>query len=219
MREREMGQAGNIFCHRINGFEVEDIHTHRSDDLGAVLSVAPDVLKSLAQEHLYSVSLHPWYVSLAAMDAFSVAVAERSNDRHWIAVGECGLDGLCTTSPELQEKAFELSLVAARDYGRPAVIHCVRRWDGLSAVVRRVWGAKGAAAAFESGTPLIIHGFRKGVQMARQLLSAGFSLSLGEHFQEEVACIIPADRLFLESDESQMTIGEIKEKVYLCRIR
>lgn len=211
--------AGNIFCHRINGFEVEDIHTHRVGDPGAVLSVAPDILPSLTPEQLYSISLHPWQVTPAAMDAFSMAVAERGNDCRWIAVGECGLDGLCSTSPEVQEKAFELSLVAARDYGRPTVIHCVRRWDGLLAVVRRVWGTKGAVAAYEAGTPLVVHGFRKGVQMARQLLSAGFSLSLGEHFQEEVASLIPADRLFLESDESRLTIGEIKEKVYLCRIR
>ncbi len=211
--------AGNTFCHRINGFEVEDIHTHRSGDARAVLSLPPDKLASLAGNRLYSISLHPWAVSPTAMLAFSEAAAERNGDRRWIAAGECGLDHLCTTPADLQEKAFELSLATAREYGRPTVIHCVRRWNELSVSVKRIWGVKGAAAAYEAGTPLIIHGFRKGLQMACQLLAAGFCLSLGEHFQKEVACRIPVDRLYLETDESGLTVGEIKEKVYLCRIR
>lgn len=210
--------AGNIFNHYINGFEVEDIHTHCPENARAVLSLAPDELSSLSSPRLYSISLHPWFVTSAAMDAFSEAAARRGGDGRWIAVGECGLDGLCPVSPELQEEAFELSLATAREYARPTVIHCVRRWSEISVSVRKVWGRKGAVAAREAGCPLIIHGFRKGVRLADQLLEAGFSLSLGEHFSGEVACRIPADRLYLETDESCATIGEIKEKVYLCRI-
>lgn len=203
----------------MNGFEVEDIHTHCSENARAVLSVAPNGLSVLPENRLYSISLHPWYITPAAMSSFAEAADNRNDDKRWIAVGECGLDGLCPTLPDLQQQAFELSLVTAREYARPVVIHCVRRWGDLAAVVRRIWGMKGAVEAYEAGCPLIIHGFRKGVSLAQQLLEAGFCLSLGEYFQEEVACRIPSERLYVETDESGLTIGEIKEKVYLCRMR
>ena len=65
--------------------------------------------------------------------------------------------------------------------------------------------------------PLIVHGFRKGPQLARQLLAAGFHLSLGEKFNPEVARIVPTSRLWFETDESQEDIGKIRKRILELR--
>jgi Tat protein secretion system quality control protein TatD with DNase activity len=53
----------------------------------------------------------------------------------------------------------------------------------------------------ETIPPLIIHGFRKGPQLARQLLDAGFSISIGTHHHPDILSIIPPHRLYHETDE------------------
>ena len=61
--------------------------------------------------------------------------------------------------------------------------------------------------------PLIVHGFRKGPQLAQQLLDVGFHISLGEKFNPEVAKIVPSDRLWRETDESALDIQEIRQTI------
>lgn len=46
---------------------------------------------------------------------------------------------------------------------------------------------------------------------------AGLYLSLGEHFNAESAKVIPADKLFIESDESSLPINEIYNSVAQAR--
>jgi TatD DNase family protein len=196
-----------------------DIHTHSAGRPDSVLSLPPAEVLGLpsAAKQLYSLSLHPWYVTRAMMADFERVVSERAEDSRWVAVGECGLDPLCETAPALQLEALLLSLGTAKTLGKPTVLHCVRRWDDLQATVRRVWGQQGAAEAFRHGAPLIIHGYRKGKALAQSLIKQGFCLSLGEHFQPEVGRLVPPERLYMETDESPLPIAEIRRRVEAAR--
>ena len=49
--------------------------------------------------------------------------------------------------------------------------------------------------------PWIIHGFRGKAALAEEYLKHGFYLSFGEKYQEAALCRVPADRLFIETDE------------------
>ena len=180
--------------------QLADIHTHTPGRPDALLSLLPEQF-SPTVDTPFSLSLHPWYLGDDSVDAFHRTLAE-CHDHPWLmGIGECGLDLRCPTPIGLQQAAFLASLKAARDLHLPTIVHCVGAWGSLQSFVRQVWGNGGAHAALEADAPIIIHGFRKGPQLASQLLAEGFCLSLGRRYNEAVLPLIPPDRLFHESDE------------------
>ncbi len=141
-------------------------------------------------EQYYSLQLHPWHLTgRQDIEAYVTMARKLRDDPYFVAIGECGLDALCDTPLPLQKEAFRTALLMAEEQNKPVIIHCVKLWAELMALTRG------------HQSPLIIHGFRKGPELAKQLLDAGFSLSLGQHFHPEVKEIAPPDRLFSETDE------------------
>lgn len=138
----------------------------------------------------YSLQLHPWHLTgLQDIEAYVSKARQLRDDPYFVAIGECGLDALCTTPLPLQVEAFRTALQVADELQNPVIIHCVKLWSQLLAETK---GHQGL---------MIIHGFRKGPELASQLLDAGFSLSLGKHYHPEVLKMIPQDRLYFETDE------------------
>ena len=84
-----------------------------------------------------------------------------------IAIGEAGFDKLRGPSPELQRKVFEEQVAISEELKKPVVIHCVRAWDELLAVHKKL----------KPKMPWLIHGFRGNTELAAQLLSKGMYLS------------------------------------------
>ena len=186
----------------MNFRQLNDIHTHQEGRSDALLSLMPgrDPIPAATP---FSLSLHPWFLDEGSIGLFREALCRFQDHPLLMGIGESGLDNRCQTPLPLQHEAFLLSLQAARDLRLPLIIHCVGLWGEMQQDVRQVWGARGAQAAYDADSPLIIHGFRKGPQLARQLLDAGFCLSLGQHFHPEIADLIPAERLFHETDEAR----------------
>lgn len=174
-----------------------DIHTHRSGKSGSVLSISvTDVDQVLISnekqetKQYYSLQLHPWHLAGPQnIDAYVAMARKLCDDPYFVAIGECGLDALCDTPLALQSQAFKAALQLADELHKPVIIHCVKLWSQLLAETK---GHQGL---------MIIHGFRKGPELARQLLDAGFSISLGQHYHPEVRMMTPPDRLFFETDE------------------
>lgn len=177
----------------------DDIHTHTEGRHEAVLSVAPELVEDLLlrdQEQCFSLELHPWHLkSEEDIRRFEQRARQLASHPQLVAIGECGLDPLCPTPLPLQHQAFVSALRIARELGLPVVIHCVKLWDEMMRDVAQVFSADERREA-----PIIIHGFRKGPQLARQLLDAGFSISLGALYNEKTREVIPADRLYRETD-------------------
>ena len=110
---------------------------------------------------------------------------------------------------ELQQIVFEKQLLLAQKNNKPVVIHCVAAFQEIIETKKRL----------HISVPMIIHGFSKNEQVAKQLLDNGFYLSFGKYLLqsrslgtalEMVFKSIPDNRIFLETD----TVNDGIEKVY-----
>lgn len=181
-----------------------DIHTHNK-----AANPATAILNSSCwlPDRLISTGIHPWEITDNHEEQFT-AVKETAMHGNTIAIGECGLDYLkSTATPEVQEQIFIAHARLAEEHHKPLIIHCVKAFDRLIALRKN----------FAPQQPWIIHGFRGKPQQTAQLIKAGFHISLGEHFNRESAKSIPADRLFIESDESRLPTADIYTAIAAAR--
>lgn len=172
-----------------------DIHTHNNT---AGNSIFNSGTLYLADKKI-SVGIHPWHINAEWKNKLATIVgfAEKGNV---VAIGECGIDILKSPAPvELQEEIFKAHILLAEELRKPLIIHCVKAYDELIAIHKEL----------SPSQAWIIHGFRGKPQQTEQLIKAGFYISLGEKFNPDSARIIPADRLFIESDESSAAIADI----------
>ena len=123
------------------------------------------------------------------------------------ALGEGGLDKLCDTPMQLQERAFRWLIEQSEKYHLPLVIHCVKCTAELLRLKKE----------YHPTSPWIIHGFRGKPQQALEYLRHGFYLSYGEHYAAEALKQTPLDKLFLETDESVKGIDEIYQQAATCK--
>ncbi len=161
-----------------------------------------------------SVGVHPHDAARIDDDGWAQIVAWASDPRV-VAIGETGLDYDRVFSP-IPDQLTNLrrNLALAVDTGKPAILHCRsaagRRdaQDALLAELRAV-GAGDAtwAAAFQERSPLVVHSFSGPVDYARAMLDLGAAISFsglvfraGEEASAEVAVLVPADRLLVETD-------------------
>lgn len=154
-----------------------------------------------------SVGIHPWNVDESWKERFQT-IKELAKAPNVIAIGECGIDRVHPgAAPELQTEVFRAHIALSEELGKPLIIHCVKAYDNIIALHK---GHKPTQA-------WIIHGFRGKPQQAEQLTRAGLYLSFGEHFNVESAKVIPADKLFIESDESSLPINGIYNSIAEAR--
>lgn len=171
---------------------ISDLHSHiPSPDavLSIDLSDKSDPTQIPSEARLFTCGLHPWNA-----DRFTPSLLERLRRMltrpDCLGLGEAGLDALRGPSLDRQMPVFESQARLAEELQMPMIIHCVRAHEPLIALYRRLRPQR----------PWIIHGFRGKPAVARRLLDAGLSLSLGPRFNTETARLIPEDRLFIETD-------------------
>lgn len=153
----------------------------------------------------YSTGIHPWYIDEKRLESDLHIIESKLKEPNCLAVGECGLDKRIDIPMDLQQSVFEKQLFLAQKYQKPVVIHCVAAFQELIDIIRK-----------ENITvPILIHGFSKSEQLAKQLLDNGFYISFGKYLlrNPEIELVfknIPNDRFFLETD----TIDEGIQAVY-----
>lgn len=185
---------------------VLDCHTHKEYPYPVgIINARWD--EELCGDQLYSVGIHPWHVPEEPAGAFEVLERLASSDARVVAIGEAGLDSLCSTPMWLQLKAFEAQAQLAEMLGKPLMVHCVRCVQEIVQIRRRM----------KPAVPWVIHGFRGRPSLLNMLLGVGCFVSFGEMFNEESLRLIPAEYMLAETDESAMPITEIIER--LSRVR
>jgi TatD DNase family protein len=150
----------------------------------------------------FSAGLHPWYIQ-ENWEADFIELKKSGNTPAMLAVGECGLDKVCETDYELQKKAFIAQIQLANEINKPLIIHCVRAHEDVIKCLEMT----------QNKMPAIFHGFNKSLELAERLLSKGYYLSFGKSLQNQhmhpVFKKIPPDRIFLETDDTDLAIEDI----------
>lgn len=183
-----------------------NLHTHKFTN-------EPDVLELINQYPwefdgtipFYSIGIHPWFIVEERLESNFEILESKLQEPSCLAIGECGLDKRIEVTMELQQLVFEKQLLLAQKYQKPVVIHCVAAFQELIEIIKKL----------NITVPILIHGFSKSEQLAKQLLDNGFYISFGKYLLlnpelETVFRNMPNDRFFLETD----TVKEGIEAVY-----
>jgi len=186
--------------------EFFNLHTHKSTIQPNVLEIVNQYPQEFdATIPYYSIGIHPWFIIKERIEADLAIIESKLQEANCLAVGECGLDKRTDIPMELQQMVFEKQLLLAQKYQKPVVIHCVAAFQEVIALKKKL----------NISAPMLIHGFSKKTQVAKQLVDAGFYISFGKYLLlntelEVVFKSVPNNRFFLETD----TVEEGIEAVY-----
>lgn len=182
-----------------------NLHTHQFTNQPNVL----ELVNQYPQEFdvtipFYSIGIHPLYIDENRLERDFRVVDEKLALRECLALGECGLDKRSETPFEVQQAVFEKQLALAQKYQKPVVLHCVAAFQELIEIKKRL----------KITVPMIVHGFSKKVELAKQLIDNGFYVSFGKNLLrnpelESVFKSIPNDKFLLETDMVEEGIQEV----------
>lgn len=182
-----------------------NLHTHQFTNQLEVLELVNQYPQEFdAAIPFYSIGIHPLFIDENRLEKDLQTVDEKLALPECLALGECGLDKRAETSFEMQQSVFEKQLALAEKYQKPVVIHCVAAFQELIEIKKRL----------KITVPMIIHGFSKKEELAKQLIDNGFYVSFGKNLLrnpelESVFKSIPNDRFLLETDMVEEGIQDV----------
>ena len=178
-----------------------DFHHHKINVTEGIYNVD---LQNSIPETLYSIGIHPKDIKPEELSSQFEWLQENIH-QNCFAIGECGLDGFVDVNEKLQSQVFLKQIILANEIQKPIIIHCVRRFSELIPFRKK------------SKTAMIVHGFNKKQQIAKQLLENNFHLSFGKAVLYNLSLQntlkdTPLDKLFLETDNADFDISELYQK-------
>ncbi len=198
-----------------------DIHTHFENTDTTVIAVLNHTQKDgfvtpiLNEMHpksdirnTKSAGLHPWFLTKENFDVDFEKLSQLIYNQDIIALGECGLDRLKGEDLAFQTLAFEAQIRLAELVKKPVIIHCVKAYNEIVSLKRKL----------NPTVPLIIHGFNQNETILKELVKNGFYISIGAAILKadsnavKYISKIPLTRLFLETDDKDVSIKVIYEK-------
>ena len=170
------------------------------------------------------VERHPWLDAAAGVHPHDAAkvddrewgrIAELASDPRVVAVGETGLDFDRAFSP-IPDQLTNLrrNLAVALALEKPAILHVRSKpgqrdaQDTLVDELRAAgFGSSAVSDLFDGRPGALIHSYSGPVDVARAVLDLGLAISIsglafraGEEATRDVAALVPADRLLVETD-------------------
>ncbi|WP_116787585.1 TatD family hydrolase [Flavobacterium psychrotrophum] len=186
---------------------LHNLHTHNYTDNSDVLEVVNRYPYEAVDVPYFSTGIHPWYIDTDNVEEHLNIVEHCLQQPNCLALGECGLDKRIEIPLDVQVAIFEKQLLLAKKYQKPVILHLVAAFQELIEIKKRL----------NVDMPMIVHGFSKNAQVAKQLLDNGFYLSFGKYLLRnpelsEVFAGVPDDRFFLETDTIEEGITEVYAK-------
>lgn len=179
-----------------------NIHTHRINNDGIEIYNLPNTLSITG---FYSYGIHPWNAEsiLWNVDKIIPLISQPS----CLAVGEIGLDKLKGPDMKIQTEVFLKQIEISEKVKKPVLLHCVRSWNEIKAIKKEI----------KPMQPWIFHGFSKS-NILEDVLMEGVYVSLGAEILsnsrlQEAIQKLPTDKMFLETDDSEISIETIYKKV------
>ncbi|MXV52236.1 hypothetical protein GS399_14755 [Pedobacter sp. HMF7647] len=186
-----------------------NLHSHNQTDYftlrNIILSQDNELFISSEQDGIFSVGIHPWFIDENDYQSQKNVLTEWCAKPSVIAVGESGLDRLRGPDLETQKTVFVDHIELAEKLSKPLILHCVKCYSEIMGIMNEL----------KPKIPFIFHGFNNNEQIADQLLahdcyfSLGKALSFPDSNASKLLRRIDLDRLFLESDYSELPIEEI----------
>ena len=185
-----------------------DAHTHTISSDENVFSIVNTYPNSTNFTNAFSVGMHPWFINKENLDNELLIVEQKLQEKNCFALGECGLDKITKTDFELQKTVFKNQILLSEKHKKPLIIHCVKAFQEIIEVRKtlkptQIW---------------VLHGFNKNLQVAESLLKNGFIVSFGAAIinnkkLQDVVLNISLDNILLETDDSEVTIQEVYQKI------
>nr|WP_290642539.1 TatD family hydrolase [Labilibaculum sp.] len=187
-----------------------DIHTHSSVVQSDICSIQSKSMEEQIKDNgkaIYSLGIHPWKIEDINIASTLEKLEQISSQNHILAIGEIGLDRLIQTPLSVQIEILLSQISIAERAQKPIVIHCVKSFPELIEIRKK-----------HKSFPWIIHGFQKNKIIADELIELGCYLSFGKALftnkkLRALFCSLPTSQIFLETDESDVSIKEIYNKV------
>ena len=186
-----------------------DIHTHScaTSSVGISIKNYHEFFSSISENEICTAGLHPLYISAHnAEEAFN-SLKKNALKKSVVAIGECGLDSLCGTDLELQQKYFRIQLMLAQELNKPIILHCVRMHELVLHIIQEL----------KITVPVVFHGFNKKWKIAEKIIKRNHYLSFGSALftNSSIASVFqlsPLNSVFLETDNSDISIAALYEK-------
>jgi TatD DNase family protein len=182
-----------------------NLHTHSYSKSEEVLEIANQYPWDFKEDlPTYSIGIHPWYISENRLLEDLKIMEQKLPLTECFALGECGLDKRIEMPMQLQIEVFEKQLLLAEKFQKPVILHLVAAFEELIEIKNRL----------QISVPMIVHGFSKSKELAKQLIDNGMYLSFGKYLIQnenlkDVFLSIPENRYFLETDSSDYKIEEV----------
>lgn len=143
--------------------------------------------------------IHPWHAGERSIDIEAMRRADM--------IGEIGLDYVAQVDRSVQDSVFREQLAIAEELGKPVVLHCVKAFEPMMNILAG-YDLHGA----------VFHGFIGSPEQAAAAVGKGYYLSFGQRTFRSPRTVralreAPADRIFCETDDDQVAIGEIYSRV------
>lgn len=153
----------------------------------------------------FSIGIHPWNANKIEDNFFTVE--HLAMNKKCLAIGEIGLDKLQGPDISIQKRAFESQVLLSEKLKLPVILHCVKSWNEISMIKQKL-------------NPIqtwVYHGFNK-VGILNDVLKNGLMISIGASIftnlqLQNLLEKIPNNRLLLETDDANIDIYTIYEKV------
>ncbi len=181
-----------------------DSHSHIYTDRNTVIVNKSDK-NDFFVNSFFSLGIHPWNVN-PIEDNFLLFELEVKK-KNCLAIGEIGLDKLKGPRIEIQIDMFTKQIEISEKLELPVIIHCVKAWNELYLLYKK----------FQPKQIWIFHGFNK-VGILNEVLKTDLMISIGSSIftniqLQESLKLIPNEKLLLETDEANVDILEIYQKI------
>ena len=154
---------------------------------------------TIEEGQLYSIGFHPWSLPLEENQTALIDQMQRrlASTPQIVAVGECGIDKLRSNATLSQQLVWlEAQMHLACQLQRPILLHTVRAWAEMIEMRSQM------EQEFAQLPPMVLHGFRARGEVAQMMLSKGFALSFGRHYDAEALHLAyESHALLVETDE------------------
>ncbi len=153
----------------------------------------------------FSIGIHPWNANKIEDNFFTVE--HLAMNKKCLAIGEIGLDKLKGPDISIQKKVFESQVLLSEKLKLPVILHCVKSWNEISMIKQKLKPIQ----------TWVYHGFNK-VGILDEVIKTGLMISIGASIftnlqLQNLLVKIPNNRLLLETDDANIDIYTIYEKV------